>query len=217
ARGNPQVIALGRGVAYSRPSNYMGYEIWQNAGDDLRHDSDTNWMTMEKVLHNNPESAYYGQPVTKEYTTPIDTFQAWFPWPQYKIYVEDEERPDQPTGGHSDWYVFRLAETYLLRAEAYIWKGDQVSAAQDINEIRERALAPSVNPDDVDLNYILDERARELYTEEPRKTVLTRMAFIMADNAMNGYSIEDFHENNFVYDRIISKNNFYNAGYSWGS
>ncbi len=217
ARGNDQVIALGRGVAYARPSNYMGYEIWQGSGNDLRHDSDTNWMTMDKVLHNNPESDYYGQPVTKEFTNPIDTFQAWFPWPHYKIYVEDEERPDQPYGGHSDWYVFRLAETYLLRAEAYVWKGDLASAAEDINKVRERALAPPVSPDDVNIEYILDERARELYTEEPRKTVLTRIAFIMADNGMNGYSIDNFHENNFVYDRIIAKNNFYNAGYSWGS
>ena len=27
-------------------------------------------------------------------------------------------------GGHTDWYIFRIAETYLLSAEAYFWKGD---------------------------------------------------------------------------------------------
>jgi hypothetical protein len=217
ARGNFQVIALGRGVGYARPSNYVNYEIWKDCGDDLRHDPDTNWMPMSKVLHNNPASAYFGQPVTKEYTNPIDTFQAWFPWPHYKIYVEDEERPDQPYGGHSDWYVFRLAETYLLRAEAYWWKGDKTSAAADINKVRERALAPPVDPADVTLEYILDERARELYAEETRKGVLTRISFVMAENNMNGYSMETFHENNYLYDRVVEKNNFYNAGYSWGS
>lgn len=216
-RGNFQIIALGRGVGYARPTNYASYEIWENAGADLRHDTDTNWMTMDKVLHNNPESAYYGTPVTKEYTNPIDTFQSWFPWPHYKVYIEDEERPDRPYGGHSDWYLFRLAETYLLRAEAYVWKGDYANAAADINKVRERALAPPVNPVDVNLDYILDERARELYAEGSRKTVLTRMAFVMADKNLNGYSLDNFSEKNFVYDRITAKNNFYNSGYTWGS
>lgn len=217
ARGNWQVITLGRGVAYARPSNYVNYEIWKDCGDDLRHDPDTNWMPMSKVLHNNPASAYYGQPVTKEYTNPIDTFQAWFPWPHYKIYVEDEERPDQPYGGHSDWYVFRLAETYLLRAEAYWWKNDKTNAAADINKVRERALAPPVDATDITLEYILDERVRELYAEETRKGVLTRISFVMAEKNMNGYSMETFHENNYLYDRVVEKNNFYNAGYFWGS
>lgn len=216
-RGNWQIIALGRGVGYARPSNYVNYEIWKDCGADLRHDPDTNWMPMSKVLHNNPASAYYGQPVVKDYTNPIDTFQAWFPWPHYKIYVEDEERPDQPNGGHSDWYVFRLAETYLLRAEAYWWKNDKTNSAADINKVRERALAPPVDPADVTLEYILDERVRELYAEETRKCVLTRISFVMAEKNMNGYSMETFQENNYLYDRVVEKNNFYNAGYFWGS
>ncbi|MCG6190521.1 RagB/SusD family nutrient uptake outer membrane protein [Maribellus maritimus] len=217
ARGDQQVIKWGRGVGYARPSNYVNYEVWENCQTDLRHDTVVNWMPMEKLLHNNPESAYYGQPVTKDYTNPIDTFQSWFPWPYYKIYIEDEERPDQPYGGHSDWYVFRLAETYLLRAEAYVWKGDMASAASDINKIRERALAPPVESSDVSIEYILDERARELYTEEPRKCELTRIAFIMADNNMNGYSIDSFDQDNYWFDRVQDKNNFYNVGYTWGS
>jgi starch-binding outer membrane protein, SusD/RagB family len=215
--GNWQIIKLGRGVGNCRPTNYQNYEIWLNCETDLRHDTAVNWMPMEKVLINNPNSKYYGQPITKEYSNPIDTFQAWFPWPQYKIIAGDEEQPTQPMGGHSDWYVFRLAETYLLRAEAYIWKGDLANAAADINMVRERAKAPSVKPSDVSIEYILDERARELYTEEPRKTELTRIAFIMADNNLNGYNINNFSEKNFAYDRIAAKNNFYNVGYFWGT
>jgi hypothetical protein len=217
ARGNWQIIALGRGVGYARPSNYVSYEVWEDCGADLRHDADTNWMPMIKVLHNNPESAYYGQPVVKDYTNPIDTFQSWFPWPHYKVYVEDEERSDRPNGGHSDWYIFRLAETYLLRAEAYVWKGEMDNAAADINKVRERALAPPVDPGDVTIEYILDERVRELYAEEPRKCELTRIAFMMAEINMNGYTLDNFHENNYVFDRIAAKNNFYNIGYTWGS
>jgi hypothetical protein len=215
-RGDAQIIKWGRGVGYARPSNYVNYEVWENCGLDLRHDTLVNWMPMEKLLHNNPASKYYGQPVTKQYMAAIDTFQSWFPWPYYKVYIADEEVPDQPLGGHSDWYVFRLAETYLIRAEAYVWKNDLVAAAADVNKVRERALAPPVIPNDVNIDYILDERVRELYTEEPRKTELTRIAFIMADNNLNGYSTENFHENNYLYDRIVAKNNFYNIGYAWG-
>jgi starch-binding outer membrane protein, SusD/RagB family len=104
----------------------------------------------------------------------------------------------------------------LLRAEAYWWKGDMANAAADINKVRERALAPPVAPGDVTLEYILDERIRELYGESPRKTELTRMSFIMADNSLNGYSIQNFQDKNYWFDRVQAKNNFYNVGYVWG-
>ena len=216
AQGNWQIIALGRGVGYARPSNYHGYEIWKDCGLDLRHDADTNWMTMDKVFINNPDSEYYGERVSKEFMNPSDTFQCFFPWPHYKLYVADEALPLQPYGGHSDWYVFRLAETYLLRAEAYVWKGELQNAANDINMVRERALAPQIDVSDANIEYILDERARELYAEEPRKCELTRIAFIMADNNLNGYTLDNFDQHNYWFDRVTAKNNFYNSGIKWG-
>lgn len=216
-KGNWQIIKLGRGNGYARPTNYTSYEIWENCETDLRHDTAVNWWPMEKLLINNPASKYYGQPVEIKYNLTIDTLQAWFPWPYYKFYIEDEQLPEQPYGGHSDWYVFRLAETYLLRAEAYWWKGDLVNAAADINKVRERAMALPVDPSDVTIEYILDERVRELYGEEPRKSELVRIALIMADNNLYGYSVENFHKKNFWFDRIEEKNNFYNAGVTYGT
>lgn len=65
-------------------------------------------------------------------------------------------------GSFRDEYVFRLAETYLLRVEAYLDKGDKQSAADDINAVRNRAHATPVTPNEVDIDYILDERARLL-------------------------------------------------------
>ena len=183
--------------------------------EDLRHDTVSNWVPVTKIRYNNPKSSYYGQAVDIQYTNPQDTFRAYYPWPQYKLYVTDENRPDQPYGGNSDWYIFRLAGTYLLRAEAYYWKGDLASAAADINTVRERAFCSPINASQVTIDYILDERARELYAEEPRKTELTRIAFIMADNNLNGYSINNFSEKNYWYDRIVEKN-FYDKGFFWG-
>lgn len=72
-----------------------------------------------------------------------------------------------------DWYVIRLAETYLLLAEAYLNKGDKASAADAINVVRARAKAPLCTAADVTIDYILDERARELYGEEHRAVTLS--------------------------------------------
>lgn len=213
--GEPQVIALGRGTGFIRSTNYFLYEIWENCEDDLRHDTDTNWYSTTKLRYNNPNSIFYGELVDINYSNLIDTFKAYYDWPYYKIYVKDENRPTQPWGGNTDLYIFRLAGTYLLRAEAYYWKGKFTKAAEDLNKVRERAKAPLINASDVSLEYILDERARELYIEEPRKTELTRIAFMLAENNLMGYSLANFSEKNFWFDRVQEKN-FYNKGYFWG-
>lgn len=215
-KNEPQVIKLGRGNGNLRPSNYYAYEIWTDL-NDLRHSSDTNWMPTSKMRYNNPASNYYGKVIDIKYTNPSDTFQAYYPWPQYKTYISDEERPDQPYGGHSDWYVFRLAETYLLRAEAYYWNNDLSKAAADVNVVRLRAKASPISATQLTIEYILDERARELYCEEPRKTELTRIAFIMAENGLNGYSMETFSQKNYWFDRVNGKNGIYKDKYLWGT
>lgn len=216
-RGNEFLIKAGRGVGYVRPCSYHNFEIWENAGEDLRHDNTVNWFSEDKFIYNNPSSNYYGQTVDIQYTNPKDTIHCYYPFPYYKVYVEDEESPDSPEGGHSDWYVYRLAETYLLRAEAYFWLNQKEKAASDINAVRSRAHAPTITGDDVTIDYILDERARELFAEEFRKTELTRIAFIMAEKGMNGYSLENFSDKNYWYDRIMAKNEFYRAGdILWG-
>lgn len=210
-RGNEFLVETGRGVGYVRPCSYHNYEIWENAGTDLRHDNKVNWFSVDKFIYNNPASAYYGQPVDIKYTNPIDTIHCWYPFPYYKVYVEDEELPDSPEGGHSDWYVFRLAETYLIRAEAYFWLNQKDKAAADINIVRSRAHAPSISGNDVSIDYILDERARELFAEEFRKSEITRIAFIMAEKGINGYSLDNFSQKNYWYDRVMAKNEFYKA------
>ena len=74
-----------------------------------------------------------------------------------------------------DQYMFRLSETYLLRAEAYIKLGDKAKAAADINVVRSRAHAKPVEASKVDIDYLLDERMRELGIEEKRRLTLMRM------------------------------------------
>ena len=81
------------------------------------------------------------------------------------------------TGGktYTDQYFFRLAEAYLLRAEAYMNKGDKEKAANDINELHKRANAKPCTAAQINLDYILDERLRELTCEEKRRLTLSRV------------------------------------------
>ncbi|TCC99178.1 RagB/SusD family nutrient uptake outer membrane protein [Pedobacter hiemivivus] len=77
--------------------------------------------------------------------------------------------------------VYRLAETYLLAAEAAVNLNDNINAAKYINVVRARAAYPSgdaaamtITAAQVTLDYILDERARELCGEQTRWLDLVR-------------------------------------------
>jgi len=99
-----------------------------------------------------------------------------------------------------DFMVYRLAETYLLRAEAYFKEHDLIKAAEDINAVRNRAHATPVSPDEITMDYILDERARELITEEPRLLTLIRTGTLVDRvrrynlRADTRATIQDYHK-----------------------
>jgi len=78
------------------------------------------------------------------------------------------------TGSYKDRMKFRLAETYLLLAEAYLGQNNPGKAADAINEVRRRAGAGDVGAADVNMDFLLDERIRELVGEESRKFTLVR-------------------------------------------
>ena len=73
-----------------------------------------------------------------------------------------------------DFLYVRLAETYLLKAEAQFLLGETNAAAETINVLRRRANATEVTGSSIDIDFILDERARELMTEEHRRYTLLR-------------------------------------------
>ncbi len=217
-----QVVDYGRGIGRMRGTWYHQSMIWDDP-NDLRH-APGNWMDMEDLLYNNPgikaSDPFYGKNLQFRDETGtiivVDTIRSWFSWPHYKVYIPDPQRV-QPQGGHSDWYIFRLAESYLLRAEAYYWLDNLQAAADDLNAVRTRAKAAPYPVSEINIGTILDERARELYYEEPRKTELTRIAYLFAKtgkSAYNGktYSKATFATSNFFFDRIMEKTDFYNKG-----
>jgi len=78
------------------------------------------------------------------------------------------------TGSYKDRMKFRLAETYLLLAEAYLGQNNPSKAADAINEVRKRAGAAVVGAGDMNMDVLLDERIRELVGEESRRFTLVR-------------------------------------------
>lgn len=80
----------------------------------------------------------------------------------------------------TDWPMFRLADAYLMYAEAVLRGGQGGSAAEAlnyVNAIRERAYGDAsgnITSGELTLDFILDERARELYWEGHRRTDLIR-------------------------------------------
>lgn len=76
----------------------------------------------------------------------------------------------------ADWCVIRLAEIYLTAAEANVMAGvgDQAAALEYVNYIRERAGVDTWTLAQLTPDNILDERSRELYGENCRRTDLVR-------------------------------------------
>ncbi len=218
--GYEQLEFLGRGLAKIRPTNYAQFALWDKCGDDMRHNSN-NWFDRSRIVYNLPSSKggsakYFGQPVDPKYCT--DTMRCYFSFPIVKVLVSKDDinaGGKVPVGGFTDQYIFRLAETYLNRAEAYWWMGKIKEATDDVNAIRRRVNAPELKT--VTLDDILDERARELFLEDHRKSELTRIACLKAERGDDGYSLDNFSEKNWYYDRIMAKNNFFATEYYYST
>ena len=107
--------------------------------------------------------------------------------------VDRDGTPGQdPVFTDTDYPLFRLGDVYLMIAEAFLRDGTGVSQAEAvdfINLLRERAYPNypaegQIDANDLDLNFILDERGRELYWEGHRRTDMVRFN-VFTDNPTN--------------------------------
>lgn len=79
-----------------------------------------------------------------------------------------------------DFPIFRISDAYLMYAEAVVRGGsggDLTTAQGYLNQIRERAYgntSGNITVGEIDLDYLLDERARELHWEAHRRQDLVR-------------------------------------------
>jgi hypothetical protein len=126
-------------------------------------------------------------------------------YPTLKKWLDQTRTDANVFPGHRDRHLFRLADVYLMRAEANIRAGRPADAVADLNVIRRRAAIAGQN-NDVNLaaynaspiDYLLDERERELAGEERRFFTLTRMGsevFLRRVKAYNttASAVQAFH------------------------
>ncbi|GGE21841.1 outer membrane protein [Psychroflexus salis] len=95
---------------------------------------------------------------------------------KYTNIRSDGTNPEYDTFTDTAFPMFRLADVHLMYAEAHLrgGGGSLSQAVSLINDLRTRANGASINESQLTLDFILDERARELYWESHRRQDLIR-------------------------------------------
>jgi hypothetical protein len=202
----PRSPAYGRPYRRTRPTNHL-LTLFNRATDNrldasfqtvwLRAPGDTAiLLTMSPNTETRPSPRFgkFGMPQLTNGLFP--TLKKWL----------DQTRTDANVfPGHRDRHLWRLADLYLMRAEANIRAGRSADAVADLNVVRRRAAVSGQN-NDVNvatfnaspIDYLLDERERELAGEERRFFTLTRMGsevFLRRIKAYNSTAsaVQAFH------------------------
>jgi hypothetical protein len=123
----------------------------------------------------------------------------------------DALRPDNGASGVRPFIAFRLAEDYLIAAEALMYKGDNAAAAGYLNTLRMRAARTGATDEEttayreamkitegaLTIDFILDERGRELVGEQQQWFDLVRTGKLLErvrlHNPQGGPNIETKH------------------------
>ena len=146
------------------------YELFANANGDKRNTFFTDGQT--KYIETSLEDGTQGYHLCK-FTNLTDAGEA--------------ASNSAADGCNTDFPFFRLAEVYLNAAEAVIRGGQGMSRSEAlglVNELRERAYGDqsgNITDAQLNINFFIDERGRELYHECVRRTDLVRFDMFTSD------------------------------------
>jgi hypothetical protein len=186
----------GRGISRIALTHWVLNNLY--GPDDIRN---SKYNIRRQYYYNDPSfPSLYGQLVVPG--PAVDTNRKIVPqtnkWNEYD--------PTNPSGGSvRDIYVMRLGETYLLRAEAQFKQGKLPEAAASLNVVRARANAAPITAGDVTMDFILDERARELVAEENRRMTLMRTGTLVSRVANRGEGVTGLTEKNLLLPIPLSE------------
>ena len=112
-----------------------------------------------------------------------------------------------------DLFLSRLGETYLIAAEAYFKSNNPTKAKERINEVRRRAAMPGktaqmmISEGEINIDFILDERARELAGEGHRWFDLKRTGKLMERTRLHNPEIKTIYDSG--RDPFLGENGHY--------
>lgn len=203
----------GRGLSRLRLSDWVSYGLYEQ--NDMRN---SHYNFRREYWYNDPSKPnLLGNKVPYSgYDTVFRINPHTTKW--YQFDPKDEFGYDMI----KDIIVMRLGETYLLLAEAQFMQGKLAEAATTLNTLRARSNASPITDSQVNLDFILDERARELVGEENRrmtlmrtKTLVTRAQRLNPTSPLNPMTgLEDKHllfpiplsEINLNKDAVLEQN-----------
>ena len=124
-------------------------------------------------------------------------------YPSLRKHIDGRRADRTVFEGGRDYIAFRLAETYLMLAEAQIKQGKAADAAANLNIIRRRAAfagrerAMEITPAQATMDFIMEEREREMIGEQRRWFDLKRWGVLVErvklHNPAGSPNIKDFH------------------------
>ncbi len=190
----------GRGKAYTAPTKFA-MELYDDNDDRGSNHILRKFFILKNANENAPSPAdrlppgyQYGDTIWLNWENDLSP-STWrqASWP-YSRKIEGTD-PNNVTlsPNFEDYIALRLADTYLLKAEAEYLLGRLEDAATTINIIRKRSNANEINASEINIDFILDERSRELFLEEHRRHTLLRTGKLFertkAHNKFGGQNI----------------------------
>ncbi len=185
SKGLPKALGL-TGVTAMHPDTWDGYHI----PDDLVARFELQGVTWGggdgtfgyDRASSDKRAFFYNGNQTQDFGTNTDTSGGWLCWKWVNMDSKGNIRNSETVNfkfSSADFPVFRLAEMYLIYAEADARLSggtvtDPVAIAR-IKELRDRAGVAT--PASMDLDWLLDERVRELLWEGHRRVDLIRYGY----------------------------------------
>lgn len=196
--GMKRDIQNGRPFKRFRPTTWL-LGLWNRTADSRYHDSFTNvwYANNEASIPKNADGTLKyrlgdtavwlpdvaltaAQKAAKPYRVYNPNEYSSRVFPSLKKFHDSDRLSVNDERGDRDFFVARLAETYLLVAEAHVRNGNAALALPYVNAVRTRAAKPGqtaamqATAAQMTLDFILDERSRELAGESMRWFDLVR-------------------------------------------
>ncbi|WP_172913902.1 RagB/SusD family nutrient uptake outer membrane protein [Capnocytophaga canis] len=182
-------LLLGSIGGSMKPENYGVVEGWHGYRTTKefvsKFETKTTNANGEPTAWNDQRAMFYTDGQSYEINN-ISEFTEGYALPKFTNRTSTGGKGKDPSGKHpdTDLPIIRLAEIYLNYAEAVVrgGGGSKATAVGYVNQLRTRAGATPITETELTADFILDERARELYWEGLRRTDLIRYGkFTTAD------------------------------------